>query len=196
MKRMVLLIASSIIVTSASAQFNFSLKNPNRQPKTSNKSNQSDQSQSGRKFYFGGGGGLGAGTDPGGNRYIYYSLLPIFGYQIDDNVSVGATITYQKYSYPSVGASYTQYGLGPFVRYTIDPIFFQAEYDLINSPTYGGSSNNEIVRTNYSRFLVGIGYVVPLGSRSRINAMAMYDLLYQTPSVFLTPFVVRVFFVF
>jgi len=146
------------------------------------------------KFYFGGGGGFGGGTDAyTGLRYIYYSLLPVVGYRITDQVSVGASITYQRYNYPQIGTSYTQYGGGPFVRYSLNPIFFQGEYDVINAPVL---NNGELVRSNYSRFLLGLGYAFPLGRKGAINALGMYDLLYKTPSVFNSPVVLRVYFTF
>ncbi|HCW08972.1 MAG TPA: hypothetical protein DGG95_16575, partial [Cytophagales bacterium] len=149
MKRLVLIIACMGFYFSTHAQFNFSLKNPNRQGNKSN--NQSTDN----KFYFGGGGGFGAGTDVNGFRYTYYSLLPVVGYRINDQVSVGASFTYQRYNYSNtpIGTySFTQYGFGPFVRYTINPMFFQAEYDVINAPAY--NNNGEIVRSNYHRFLL------------------------------------------
>ena len=68
----------------------------------------------------------------------------------------------------------------------------QAEYDLINAPAY--NSNNELVRSNYSRFFLGLGYSFPLGRKGAINTLAMYDILYKVPSVFNSPFVLRVYF--
>jgi hypothetical protein len=186
MKRIVLLLSLlSLVTLSISAQFR--LNGPSRGQQNSSQGTQN-------KFYFGGGGGFGAGTDVNGNTYNYYSLMPILGYRIDAQFSVGASFTYQRYNYPAIGTSFTQYGFGPFLRYTINPLFFQAEYDVINAPAY--NINNELVRSNYSRFLIGMGYVLPIGKRSAVNAMAMYDLLYKVPSVFNSPFVVRVFFVY
>ncbi len=186
MKRLMLFISAVLISVGTFAQFNLA----NRK-----QSNQSNQPQN--KFYFGGGGGFGSGTDPFGYRYNYYSLLPIAGYRINAQYSVGASFTYQRYNYvntPVGNYSYTQYGFGPFVRYSINPVFLQAEYDVISAPAY--DNNNELVRSNYSRFLVGLGYAIPMGKRSAVNALAMYDLLYKTPSVFLSPIVLRVYFTF
>jgi hypothetical protein len=178
MKGIVLLVAMVLISLGAEAQYNQATR----------------QGNGPNKFYFGGGGGLGAGTDINGYRYNYFSLLPVIGYRLTDQVSVGASITYQRYNYPQVGTSFTQYGAGPFVRYTLNPVFFQAEYDVINAPTY--NNYGELVRSNYSRFLIGLGYVFPLGRRGAVNALAMYDLLYKTPSVFISPVVLRVYFTF
>ncbi|MBS1681401.1 MAG: hypothetical protein JST48_06795 [Bacteroidetes bacterium] len=182
-KRIVILFVVWVAASRAEAQFNQNTRG-------------NSQSQSSSRFYFGGGGNLGGGTDTYGNRYFYFSLLPVIMYQVDNRVSVGATITYSQYSYPNLNTSFKQYGLGPFVRYTINPLFLQAEYDVINAPTYGGINNNEIVRSNYSRFLLGVGYLMPMGNRSMVNAMLMYDVLYKAPSVFNTPIVYRVIFLF
>jgi hypothetical protein len=147
------------------------------------------------RFYFGGGGGLGAGTDPNGISYTYFSLLPIIGYRVTDQFSVGASITFQQYNYKNTyngNYSFTQYGIGPFVRYSFDQIFFQAEYDIINAPSY--NSVGEVVHKNYSRLFFGLGYSFPLGRKGAINTLAMYDVLYRAPSVFNSPFVLRVYF--
>lgn len=148
------------------------------------------------RFYFGGGGGLGAGTDAYGNQYTYFSLLPVIGYRVTDQFSVGASITFQQYNYKNTpyygNYSFTQYGFGPFVRYSINQVFFQVEYDLINAPSY--NSANEIVHSNYSRLFFGLGYSFPLGRKGAINTLAMYDVLYKLPSVFNSPFVLRIYF--
>jgi hypothetical protein len=149
------------------------------------------------RFYFGGGGGLGAGTDPYGYSYTYFSLLPVIGYRVTDQVSVGASITFQQYNYkntPIGNYSFTQYGIGPFVRYTFNPVFFQVEYDLINAPSY--NNVGEVVHANYSRLFFGLGYSFPMGRKGGIHTLAMYDVLYKVPSVFNSPFVLRVYFTF
>ncbi len=162
--------------------------------------NQSTRKGSGQsltldRFYFGGGGGLGAGTDAYGYQYSYFSLLPVIGYRFTDQVSVGASITYQQYNYkntPIGNYSFTQYGIGPFVRYSLNQVFFQAEYDLINAPSY--NPVGEVVHANYSRLFFGLGYSFPTGRKGAINVLAMYDVLYRLPSVFNSPFVLRIYF--
>ncbi len=180
MKKIVLLAFGVFLLSSTSwAQFNAG----NRQR------NKSDQSL--KKFYFGGGGGLGFGTG-----YNYYSILPIIGYRVTDQVSFGATITYQRYNYTnySTGSyTYTQYGAGPFVRYTFNPIFLQAEYDVISAPVL---INNELLRSNYSRMLLGIGYMFSSGRGASVSGLVMYDVLYHVPSVFNSPIVTRVYITF
>lgn len=180
MRRVVLLTAVFLISIGAGAQYN----------RTNHKN--TNQSQGLNKFYFGGGGGLGFGTG-----YNYYSLLPIIGYRVTDQFSVGVTITYQRYNYTNNyggNYSYTQYGAGPFARYMFNPLFVQAEYDLINAPAY--NANSELVRSNYSRMLFGVGYVFSSGGKISVSGLVMYDVLYKVPSVFNSPIVTRVFFTF
>lgn len=147
------------------------------------------------RFYFGGGGGLGAGTDAYGYQYTYFSLLPVVGYRVTDQFSVGASITFQQYNYkntPIGNYSFTQYGIGPFARYSFEQVFFQVEYDIINAPSY--NSYGEVVHANYSRLFLGMGYSLPLGRKGAVNVLAMYDVLYRLPSVFNSPFVLRIYF--
>ena len=188
MKRSVLFFfALMLAITSASAQFR---SNVNQRP-PQQRNQRSDSKFDWSKIYFGGGGSFGFGTG-----YNYFSLFPIAGYRITDNFSVGTGITYDRYTFKyTYKYTLTQYGVTPFLRYNIQPVFFQTEYDLINSPIT--TINGETERSNFSRFLVGIGYMSQIGSgRSAFNILAMYDLLYKTPSVFQSPVVLRVFVTF
>ena len=146
-----------------------------------------------QKFYFGGGGSFGGGTNSQGFRYTYYSVFPVVGYRITPEFSTGTGINWQHYSFPDNGSSYDQYGVSPFLRYNFKQLFFQTEFDIINSPTFYDDT-----RSIYNRLLFGIGFSQPFSSTGRgaINAMAMYDVLYRQPSVFNSPFVFRVFVTF
>ncbi len=144
------------------------------------------------KLYFSGGGGLGAGSGPYG-AYSYYSILPTIGYRIKPEFLAGVNLMYSKYSYTDLGVSYEQFGYAPFLRYYFEQFFIQAEYDRISSLA---PNDRTIPRQYYDRFLVGAGYAQPVGRRSALNAMAMYDLLYKTNGVFSSPWVIRVFFSF
>ncbi|MBS1488006.1 MAG: hypothetical protein JST43_10515 [Bacteroidetes bacterium] len=183
MKKCVLVIGALFLALSSWAQFNSSFrKNNNRQPADS------------RKVYFSMGGGLGFGTDAAGFSYNYYSLLPMVGYRITDQFSVGAMGTYQRYNYPNVGVNYTQYGGGPFIRYTLNPIFFQSEYEVISAPNPNSiGSNGEPIRSTYPRFLFGVGYIFSQGNRLSLGGLVMYDVLYKVPSVFNSPIVTRIY---
>ena len=201
-----LLTVCVLLSTAALAQYRFSLRkpsNPNSESKTKANSNSNSNSDSDSNsglsgwdhVYFSFGGGLGSGTNPNGLRYSYYSLLPTVGYRFTQDFLMGINITYSKNNYPDYGISYEQFGYAPFARYYLQNLFFQAEYDLIKTPTYLNGSLEE--KKYYMRFFLGIGYRQPLGKRGAVNAMAMYDLLYQpNVSPFPSPLVYRVFFSF
>lgn len=183
MKGRMLLVVGIFISCISLAQFNTTLKRP---------SNSNSSPLSGRdRIYFSMGGGLGGGTNIQGFRYNYYSLFPTIGYRVKPEVLLGVNLQYSKYSFPDIGASYDQLGGALFARYYVQQLFFQLEYDKISSNTFDNSS-----RKYYNRLLVGVGYFQPVGKRSGINAMALYDLLYQQNGVFQSPFVFRVFFSF
>src|SRR5277367_466777 len=102
MKKLMLLACVVLGSTAGWAQFNMA----NRQ--------RNDQTQPANKFYYGFGGGFGAGTDVNGNTYNYYSIMPLIGYRVTTQVSLGASFTYQRYNYTSpIQYSFTQYGVGP-----------------------------------------------------------------------------------
>ena len=201
MKRGILVLMVVLCGSAAFAQFR-TAANPNKSPKRSGNGESPLD-----KFYFAGGGGFGAGTS-GGARYTYYSLFPIIGYRVTPQFTAGTGFNYQHYGYPDFGISLNQYGITPFLRYTFNQqgdsqsprmngVFFQTEYDYISSPTVNYNTGQvENGRQWFSRLLFGVGYSQPIGRRSALNAMVMYDVLYKQPSVFSSPIVVRVFFSF
>jgi hypothetical protein len=147
------------------------------------------------RIYTGGGLGFNGGTDIYGNKYFNFSVSPIVGYMITPQFSGGLGISYQRVSYTDRDFAYSQYAVMPFLRYNFNDFFLITEYNYINLPQVGFANNRlaEVGRFYRSRFLVGAGYSQPLGARARVNAIAMYDLLYQAPSVFGSPWVFRVF---
>lgn len=152
------------------------------------------------RLYVGGGFGLNGGTDYSGNKYFTFSLSPILGYMITSNFSAGTGITYQYLGYSDMNITLHQYGVSPFVRYNIKQFFGQVEYNLISTPqiVYSSQKGFEAVDRNiYDRLLAGIGISQPIGDRSSLNLVAMYDLIYsndRSKSPFASPWVFRVFF--
>jgi hypothetical protein len=148
------------------------------------------------RIYVGGGFGLNGGSDTWGNKYFTFSLSPVIGYMITPNFSAGSGISYTYLGYSSpVNVTIHQYGISPFVRYNIKQFFGQLEYNVISTPLYIDQSN----RKTYDRLLAGIGISQPVGDRTSLNLVAMYDLIYsndRTQSPFASPWVFRVFFTF
>jgi hypothetical protein len=143
------------------------------------------------RLYVGGGFGLNGGTDQWGNRYFYFAINPIIGYMVTQRFSVGSGINWQRYSYTEpVKLKIDQYGVSPFVRYNFSQLFAYGEYNLLNTPTFSLSQ-----RKTFDRLLLGLGYSQPFGRRGAINAMALYDVIYdQNERAFASPWVFRVFF--
>lgn len=150
------------------------------------------------RMYFGGGFGLNAGTI---NNVGYFdiSLSPIIGYMITPQLSAGTGISWQRTSYdtkPSIVIN--QWGVSPFVRYNFNQqLFSMAEYNFISTPTFGFNQQGAGYTRTFTRFLLGIGYSQPLGSRGAVNAVGLYDVTYnKNDFAFASPWVFRVFFTF
>lgn len=185
MKAPLLILLSCAISIAASAQYN---KN-----KKSSGGGQSPNSAKGlplsERIYFGGGGGFNTGVNGFGYRYTYISVSPLVGYRITLPWSAGLQVMYSTYKYPQLNTSLNQYGVAPFTQYRFGKLFGYAEYQIINAPNL----NND-ARANYSRLPIGLGFTQPIGPRAAINAVALYDVLYnKATSVFPSPFVVRVY---
>lgn len=175
MRILALVMVLSVCVINAAAQ---------REVDGSNKSAFMD------RIYFGGGLGFSGGTSSFG-RYTFIGLYPVIGYMVNSNMSVGTSITYQYYNYPDQNVSLTQYGVSPFLRYNFGQLFAYTEYMILNSPTYDPGAP----RKTYNRWLLGLGFSQPIGKRGAINAMGLYDVLYNPADrVFASPWVFRVFF--
>lgn len=145
------------------------------------------------RLYFGGGLGLNTGTDAYGNSFFYFAVNPIVGYMVTPKFSVGTGINWQRTSYDRPSVVLNQYGISPFVRYNFDQLFAYAEYNLISTPSYYNLNQTKTL----SRFLIGLGYSQPLGKRGAVNAVGLYDVLYnQSERAFASPWVFRVFFSF
>ena len=144
------------------------------------------------RIYTGGGVAFNGGSDAFGNRYFYFAVNPIVGYMVTPKFSVGTGVTWQRFAYTQpIKLNIDQYGVSPFMRYNFDQLFAYGEYNLINTPVFLGTGE----RRNFDRLLLGLGYSQPIGPRSKINLMALYDVLYDNQEhAFASPWVFRVFF--
>ena len=141
------------------------------------------------RLYFGGGGGFGGGRDFNGFRYTSISVSPLAGYRITLPWSAGVMVNYNYVRYPDIDLTLQQYGISPFTRYQFGKLFAYGEYSMISAPTFDNSA-----RRWFNRLPVGLGYSIPIGQRAALNAMALYDLLYdRRDGVFASPWVIRVF---
>jgi hypothetical protein len=90
------------------------------------------------------------------------SVSPNLGYFIADDLAIGLSLGLTNTS-PLVGDSFTEFGLGPFVRfYFADAIFAQAGLNL-------GLGDNE-----FTEFQVGLGYSWFVDNSVAIEPMLFY----------------------
>ena len=139
--------------------------------------------------YLGGGFGLNGGTG-----YFYVALNPIGGYMVTPKLSAGLGLNWSMTTYTNStpSQSFSQYGVSPFLRYNFDQLFMYAEYNYL-STNVAGSTERKFV----DRLLLGLGYSQPLGGRSTVNVVGLYDVLYKAgTSYFASPWVIRVYFTF
>jgi hypothetical protein len=127
------------------------------------------------------GGGMGLSF---GSNQDFISLSPIIGYAITKKFVVGTGLTYQytKYKdvYPGTDVTTSNYGINPFMRYTIyRGIFVHTEYEYLNYE--GILPNLETQRLNFDSFMAGGGIMQPIGDRAGIFFMALYNFSYRDP---------------
>lgn len=145
------------------------------------------------RIFFGGGGGFGTGRSAFGDRYTSVSVNPLVGYKVTQKFSAGLGIQYQYIGYPDIRLDLHQYGFSPFAMYRFSNLFAFGEYSVINAPVLQDPSRRLVVR----RMPLGIGYTMPLGGKAAVNAMALYDVIYDPGDRYFTsPWVFRVFFSF
>ena len=141
------------------------------------------------RIYFGGGFGL-----SGGSWGTSIRVSPMVGYMLTSRVSVGVGATYEYYKYNSYyGGDYSdnRWGGMLFTRVNLfKQIFAYADYSFMNY-TYNPSTEE---RRTIDRLPLGLGISQPIGSRSSINFLAAYDLLYENAGPYASPWVFSVFF--
>ncbi len=128
------------------------------------------------------GGGMGLGF---GSGQDYISLSPMIGYAITKKFVAGTGLTYRytKYKdiYPGKDVSVNDYGVNPFLRYTVyKGIFLQTEYEYLN---YEGIilPTLETMRADFGSFMAGGGFLQPIGSKAAFFVLAMYNFSYRDP---------------
>lgn len=146
------------------------------------------------KVYFGGNFGLQFGDQ------TVIDINPLMGYRLTEKFSVGVSATYIYYRFKDPTNYYPTYstniyGGSVFTRYYfLENIFGQVEGELLNLevPDY---FLNRYVRTNVFGFYVGGGYRQPIGDRSSLNILLLYNLNEDRNSPYQNP-IIRVGFGF
>lgn len=140
------------------------------------------------------GGGFGLGFS---SAQDYFSVSPVVGYMLTTRLMAGTGFTYRytRYKYYVPAIKLNDYGLNPFVRFTVyKNIFLQTEYEYLNYEF--PATVNETTRREFTSFLAGGGFIQPLGRRVGLFLMALYNFSYKTPmqgdySPYNSPIVIR-----
>lgn len=136
------------------------------------------------RIYLGGGFGLSGGSNGG-----MISLSPMVGYMISSRLSGGVGATYQYYK--SGDFDDNRYGGNVFLRMNaIKQIFLYSSYEFYN---YSTGYDFEGPRRTVTRLPLGIGISQPMGSRSSVNFLAAYDVLYDD-TAYASPWIFSIFF--
>jgi hypothetical protein len=126
------------------------------------------------------GGGFGLGFS---SAQDFFSVSPVLGYMLTAKLMAGTGFTYRftKYKYYTPPIKLKDYGVNPFVRFTVyKNIFLQAEYEYLNYefPT----TITETTREEFTSVLAGGGFIQPLGKKVALYVMALYNFSYKTPA--------------
>jgi hypothetical protein len=131
------------------------------------------------RFVFGGGFGLSFSS-----YSDFISVSPQIGYAITRKLIAGTGFTYRytKYKYYSPSINLNDFGVNPFLRFTVyRNIFIQTEYEYLDYefPDYSTGVLGETTRKNFNSFLAGGGFVQPIGQKVSFYIMALYNFSYQ-----------------
>jgi len=145
------------------------------------------------KVYFGGNFSLQFGNQ------TLIDVNPLVGYRLTEKFSVGFSATYIYYhvkdAYYNIDYSTDIYGGSIFTRYYfLENIFAHVEGEVLNLevPNY---FLNRYERENIFGFYVGGGYRQPLGERSSLNILLLYNLNEDLNSPYQNP-IIRIGFGF
>ncbi len=138
-------------------------------------------------------GGLSFGESNFYGRYFSVGVSALAGYMLTENLSAGVGFDYQFDSYRDADLQNHIFGGYPFIRYNISDFFIQADYDIYSLKAL---ATTQKIRVTEERFFLGVGYSPQSYSRTRLNALLSYDLLYDNIGLFASPISLRVFITF
>jgi hypothetical protein len=145
------------------------------------------------RVYFGGNIGLQFGSQ------TLVDINPLAGYRLTERLSLGLSVTYLYYSYNDPYSNYNYssniYGGSIFTNYFIfENIFAHIEGEVLNMEV-PNNFLHRMVRDNIFGFYVGGGYRQPLGDRSSMNILILYNLNEDIYSPYQNP-IIRIGFGF
>jgi hypothetical protein len=134
------------------------------------------------RITIGGGVGLGFGSDQD-----FISVAPMIGYRVTERFLAGSGFAYRytKFKLIEPALKLTDYGVNPFLRYTVfNNVFIQTEFEYLNFE-FPIVKNAELTTTrkNNTAFFAGGGFLQPIGDRASFFVMALYNFSYTEPKV-------------
>jgi len=140
------------------------------------------------RLFFGGGLGLSFGS------VDYVEIAPLVGYQLSPQASVGGSLIfrYRNDDRYRESLSTTDYGGSLFGRYHVwNPLFVHAEAEYLSFEYIRFDLSTE--RDNFTSLFVGPGVNWPIGGRTSMFALALYNLAYDSgePSPYDSPWIIR-----
>ncbi|GAB4446536.1 MAG: hypothetical protein Fur0028_01030 [Bacteroidales bacterium] len=141
-------------------------------PTASSTSTEKKGFQSSRLFF---GGDLGFQF---GNTTII-DISPLVGYRFTDRISLGTQIKYNYIHLSIYNISTTIYGASVFSRYNVTKaIFAHVEYEWLSLETKYFNPGIYVKQDRFSlnNILLGGGYRTPIGERSYLNLMILWNI--------------------
>ena len=134
------------------------------------------------KVYVGGNLGLGFGD------VTYVDVSPIIGYRITENFSSGIGFTYLYFRNRIFDYEASTIGGSVFSRYNLtDQVFLHMEFQQQTYTANSISLDVESQRVSVPYFLVGGGYIQPMGTNSSLFVSVLYDLIEDPFSLYQNP---------
>jgi hypothetical protein len=127
-----------------------------------------------KKLFFGGGLGLQFGTE------TLIDISPQIGYRFTEKLNIGLGFTYLHFSSSQMPKFSTSiFGGNVFASYIVlENVFVRTEYEILSleSKFFNPNIYPEQDRFNVQSVLVGGGYRYPIGARSFLNMMILWNL--------------------
>lgn len=107
-------------------------------------------------------------------------VSPVVGFAVSDALSIGGGVSFRYRKddrFPGEPSS-TDYGANAFARYRIsEPLFLQAEVELLSYEYLRADLTED--RDTFESVLAGAGFVRPLGRRTSLYGLALYNFSYD-----------------
>lgn len=120
----------------------------------------------------------------------FVNVSPLVGYKITPKLSAGVGVTYQYYSFrinATERFATSIYGGQAFSRYYFNrQLYLHGEYQLLNMEVFD-EIGFEVRRETVPFLYGGAGYAYPLGQRSALVGMILYDFIQSRFSPYSSP---------